>query len=79
MSNKTLEKIEAQFPKGCEVRYNNQGRKGHGNIATITHFLHRTGEPEKVAAVQLSFNQVGCHFVTVNQLRKYYKRVEEAP
>lgn len=56
--------------------YNNYGARGHGNIAKITSYLHRTGEQDVVAAVQLQFESGGNHFVTPNQLAKYYSPID---
>lgn len=75
-TNRLLEKFSEAFPIGCRVKYNNPGRRGDGNTAVVQHYLHRTGEQDKVAAVQLAFISGGNHIVTSNQLKKYYLKIQ---
>jgi hypothetical protein len=73
--NRSLEKFQDRFPVGSTVMYSNCGRRGDGNLAKVSAYLHRTGEPERVAAIHLTFTTGGTHFVTPNQLQKYYHKI----
>lgn len=74
----TKEKMESLFPLKCRVMYSNHGRRGHGNIATVCTFLCPVDDIERrsISAVQLSFDSGGNHYVSVNQLKKYYSRID---
>jgi hypothetical protein len=76
MSRPIIEKISSQFPIGARVMYRNRGRKGDGNIATITDFLVGISNLDMVAAVQLSFDSGGNHYVSPNQLKTYYSLID---
>lgn len=73
--NRELTKFQERYPIGCAVLYSNYGGRGHGNRAVVLHYLHRTGEPDKVAAIQLQFKGGGMHLVTPNQMKKYYSKI----
>ena len=74
MSQFTTRQAEEKFPIGCKVSYCNPGMRGHGNIATVRHYLHRTGD-EKISHIELIFETGGNHVVTTNQIRKYYSKI----
>lgn len=74
-TDRRIEKFSEMFPIGCKVMYRNPHRRGDGNIAQVVHYLHRTGEQETVAAIQLRFNGGGNHYVTPNQLKTYYSKI----
>jgi hypothetical protein len=76
MSRPLIEKIAEKFPIGSKVMYRNSGRKGDGNIATVKDLLVGISSPEKVAAIQLDFESGGNHYVTPNQLNKYYSLID---
>jgi hypothetical protein len=76
MSRPTIEKISSKFPIGAKVMYRNRGRKGDGNIATVKDFLVGFSSPEKITAIQLEFESGGNHYVSPNQLTKYYSLID---
>jgi hypothetical protein len=76
MSRPTIEKISSKFPIGAKVMYRNRGRKGDGNIATVKDFLVGFSSTEKIAAIQLEFESGGNHYVSPNQLTKYYSLID---
>ena len=74
MSQLTDTKASEKFPIGCKVMYSNYGGRGDGNIATVKHYLHRSGE-ERISHIELQFESGGNHVVTANQLQKYYSKI----
>lgn len=74
MSKLTTEKAQLQYPIGSKVQYVNPCTRGHGNIATVKHYLHRTGE-ERISHIELIFDSGGNHVVTANQIKKYYSKI----
>jgi len=61
------------YPVGTKVQYCNPGRFGDGNRAEVSGHLHFTDKPERVSVLQLKWGGQKHSFVTVNQIRKYYK------
>lgn len=74
MSQLTDTQAAQKFPIGRKVMYSNYGGRGHGNIATVRHYLHRTGE-ERISHIELIFESGGNHVVTANQIQKYYSKI----
>lgn len=76
MSRPLIKKITDRYPIGIKVIYNNHGKKGHGNLAKVSDILVGISTPEKVAAVQLTFDSGGNHYVSPKQLQTYYSPIE---
>lgn len=74
MSQLTDTQASQKYPIGCKVMYSNYGGRGHGNVATVKHYLHRSGE-ERISHVELQFESGGNHVVTANQIEKYYSKI----
>ncbi len=66
-----LEAVSARHPVGQVATDPNPGRRGNGQVATVSGYLHRTGEPDRVSYIELSFG-TRRHVVTINQFRNYY-------
>jgi hypothetical protein len=67
--------VKEDYPPGTTVMYRNPGRRGDGNIAEISRYLVYEDEKDRLAAVMLQFRSGAFHFVTLNQLKKYYTKI----